>query len=112
MAENRVELIVDARAAAADAEVDLLKKKLNDLGRMVETAKIKVEGAAKALADVLAVEASMDRLNKKGPGILSRLGSSFVSLGTQAGGRASSIGLNLVPNGALVAIISGPLLAS
>ena len=35
MAENRVELIVDARAKAADAEVDLLKHKLNDLGRTV-----------------------------------------------------------------------------
>ena len=65
MAENRVELIVDARAAAADADIDLLKQKLNDLGRMVETAKVKVDGDKDAELKLARMDAALLALGRK-----------------------------------------------
>src|SRR5260370_836088 len=82
----------DVDDADAAAKLDRLAAKLDELGHRTANPKIRMSGALRAEAEIHAVEASLDRLNRKADetaakgGVQGLLGKLFFGLGSEAGG--------------------------
>src|SRR5260370_15990543 len=96
----------DVDDADAAAKLDRLAAKLDELGHRTANPKIRMSGALRAEAEIHAVEASLDRLNRKADetaakgGVQGLLGKLFFGLGSAAGGGGG-------PGGGILSTIFG-----
>jgi phage-related protein len=99
-----------------DAEARLLRlnAQLENLNRRVANPKIKLDGIAKAGADILALDVGLDKLQEKASesSLQTGLVNAFGAIDGALSGLGGTIGAVLIPLGALVAILAGPLIAA
>lgn len=113
--------VAEARVSVKDkdaaAKLAAMRVRLDSMGRRVVSPRLDLRGAARVEAQILALDASFDRLNEKASdlsvqgGALFRLGPLFAKVTSGGGGLAGMLPV-LIPLVAALAVALTPLIAS